>query len=956
MSLLTKIFGDANERLINNLKIRVTEINQLEEKIKLFSYDEMRSRTQFFKQELKDKDYETQQKLLEQILPEAFALVREAAKRVLKQRHYDVQLMAGLVFHQGKISEMRTGEGKTLSATSALYLNALTGRGAHLITVNDYLARRDAVWMGQIYDYLGLSIGCLNHEQSFIFDKAYKEQEVTNENKEIESYKIRQEFLRPVSRQAAYQADITYGTNNEFGFDYLRDNMVQSNLNKVQRELYFAIVDEVDSILIDEARTPLIISAPDSEPTEKYRQFARLILQLKENDDFNIDEKMKAATLTEGGIKKMEKLLGVENIYTERGIKDVHHIEQALRAQTLFKKDRDYVVKEGEVIIVDEFTGRLMFGRRYSEGLHQAIEAKEGVKVQQESVTMATITFQNLFRMYKKLAGMTGTAATEAEEFSKIYNLDVIVIPTNKPMVRVDKSDVIYKSKHAKYQAIIKEIKERHQLGQPILVGTISIENNEELSNYLLREGIDHQVLNAKQHEKEAEIIAQAGKKGAVTLATNMAGRGVDIILGGNPQDQNEYQEILKLGGLHVIGTERHESRRIDNQLRGRAGRQGDSGSSQFFVSTEDDLMRIFGGERLKNIMDRLGLPEDMPIEHKLISRTIESAQRKVEGYNFDIRKHLVEYDDVINKHREMIYKKRNEIMADFSKVGGVIGEQKEESSNKQKILDYVAEEIEQVVMFHTASDNENTWNIDEIYEVMDTIFPVPLDVRLKLSDIQETAGDASDDAKARTKIINYLIDLSIKQYNTLEERINNNQLLKEQLKEVLPMRLIEKNILLQAIDLLWAEHIDVLDHLRHGIGLRGYGQRDPLVEYKREAYQMFVELMNNIRKQVVYAIYKIGLVSEQGQMTNFNPTNYQRLVEKGAAKTSADQGGRQFGGVKSESPKLSTAKITKLGATAAEVVTTAVNTASEQTEAKVGRNDPCPCGSGLKYKKCHGK
>ena len=656
MGFLDKLFGDGNEKYLKTLQPTIDKINSLEKDFESFSNDELKSKTNDLKLMVKDG------KKLDDILPEAFALTKEAAKRTLNMKHYDVQLLGGIVLHQGQIAEMKTGEGKTITATLPIFLNALAGKGAHLITVNDYLARRDSVWMGQIYNMLGLTIGCIQHDSAFIYDVNYKATEEVEEERD-RGIVVNENYLRPVSRKEAYEADITYGTNNEFGFDYLRDNMVQSLEQKVQRDLNYCIVDEVDSILIDEARTPLIISAPDMESTDKYFQFAKLVKTLKENEDYNIDEKMKAATLTDKGIENIEKALGVDNIYQSKGIQTVHHLESALRAETLFKKDKDYVVKEGEVIIVDEFTGRMMYGRRYSEGLHQAIEAKEGVKVQRESRTMATITFQNYFRLYEKLAGMTGTAATESEEFSKIYNLEVTVVPTNKPNIRKDLNDLIYKNEIAKYKAVIEEIKKRKAAGQPVLVGTISIEKNELLAQLLEQGGVEYNALNAKNHAKEAEIIAQAGKKGSVTLATNMAGRGVDIILGGNPTDDKEAEDIKALGGLHVIGTERHESRRIDNQLRGRSGRQGDPGSTQFFVCMDDDLMRIFGSDRMKNIMTTLKVPEDMPIENKLITKSLESAQKKVEGNNFDIRKHLVEYDDVISKQREVIYKKRNQVL-----------------------------------------------------------------------------------------------------------------------------------------------------------------------------------------------------------------------------------------------------------------------------------------------------
>ena len=659
MSILTKIFGDANEKYLKKLQPIVDEINGLENGFEKLSNEELKGKTVEFKERLEKGE------TLDDILPKAFALVREAGKRNLNQRHFDVQIIGGIVLHEGKITEMKTGEGKTLAATLPLYLNALEGKGCHLVTVNDYLARRDSVWMGQIYHALGMTVGCLNHEQSFLYDPEYKKpaEEKEKTRDELGGFLVVEDFLRPCSRKEAYLADITYGTNNEFGFDYLRNNMVYDLSQKIQRDFNFAIVDEVDSILIDEARTPLIISAPDTESSNWYQEFAGITPRLKAEEDYEIDEKMRAATLTEKGINKVEEILGMGNIYTERGIKYVHHLEQALRAETLFKKDRDYVVKDGQIIIIDEFTGRLMPGRRWSGGLHQAIEAKEGVKVQPESLTLATITFQNYFRMYKKLAGMTGTAATSAEEFDKVYGLEVVIIPTNKPMIREYLPDLVYKNEAGKFHAVVREIKKLHEAGQPVLVGTRSVEKNEYLGKLLEREGIPHQILNAKHHETEGQIIAQAGKLGQVTIATNMAGRGVDIILGGNPPDIKGAQKIKELGGLCVIGTERHEARRIDNQLQGRTGRQGDRGVSQFFVSLEDDLLRIFGGDKIKSLMGFLKLPEDEAIETKLISGVIESAQSKIEGMNFDMRKHLLDYDDVLNRHREVIYKKRREML-----------------------------------------------------------------------------------------------------------------------------------------------------------------------------------------------------------------------------------------------------------------------------------------------------
>jgi len=659
MSFVTKIFGDANKKYLEKLQPQIEKINNLESKFKGFSNEEFKARTAEFKERLKKGE------TLNTLLPQAFALVREAAKRTLNQRHFDVQLIGGIVLHQGKIVEMKTGEGKTLSATLPVYLNALEEKGMHIITVNDYLTKRDAVWMGQIYHLLGLSVACIVHDAAFIYDPSQPQNGKEDEERDlIGGFKVIESYLKPVPRKEAYLADITYGTNNEFGFDYLRDNMAYDKENMAQRELNFAIIDEVDSILIDEARTPLIISAPDEESSQMYGEFSRIIPQLSLDKDYEIDEKMKAATLTEPGIEKVEKILEMEDIYQEKGIKYLHHLEQALRSHTLFKRDRDYLVKEGQVIIIDEFTGRLLPGRRYSGGLHQAIEAKEGVRVQPESITLASITFQNYFRMYKKLAGMTGTAITSGEEFDKVYGLQALAIPTNKPMIRKDLIDQVYKTEKGKFEAVVREIKEEHKKGRPILVGTTSIEKNEYLGKLLERDVVPHQILNAKHHEKEGQVIAQAGRLGTVTIATNMAGRGVDIVLGGNPPSLEEAKKIKELGGLHVMGTERHEARRIDNQLRGRTGRQGDPGSSQFFVSLEDSLMRIFGGEKVKSLMEMLKIPEDQPIEAKMISGAIESAQSKIEGMNFDLRKHVLEYDDVLNKHREVIYRKRREFLS----------------------------------------------------------------------------------------------------------------------------------------------------------------------------------------------------------------------------------------------------------------------------------------------------
>lgn len=691
-SILSTIFGDANERYLKGVKSIVEKINSLEAGFLKLSDEDLKNKTEDFKKRFLSGES------TDDILPEAFAVVRETAKRTLKQRHFDEQLIGGIALHQGKIAQMATGEGKTLTATLAAYLNALENH-VHIVTVNDYLARRDTVWMSQIYNFLGLTVGCINPDASYVYDPAHT---------------VIHEFLRPVTKKDAYNCDIVYGTNTEFGFDYLRDNLISDLSQVISPGRAFAIVDEVDSILIDEARTPLIISMPDAESPKLYDTFSKIVPRLKENEDYNVDLKMRTAVINESGLNKVEKILGLGNIYDEKGARYVHHLEQALRAQALFHKDKDYVVKNGEIIIVDEFTGRLLAGRRYSEGLHQAIEAKEGVRVQQESRTLATITFQNFFRLYSKLAGMTGTAATSAEEFYKVYNLGVVVVPTHKPMIRENLSDRIYKTDDAKFRAVANDIKERHEKGQPVLVGTISIQNNERLSRMLSLQGIKHEVLNAKQHEREAIIHAQAGRLGAVTVATNMAGRGVDIILGGNPQDLEQSRMVCELGGLHVIGTERHEARRIDNQLRGRSGRQGDPGSSQFFASLEDNLLKIFGGERIKSLMDTLNIPEDQPIEAGLVSRAIESAQSKIEGFNFDARKHVLEYDDVMNQHRMLVYKKRQEILSGVPREELIIMlkkhvENAEDLYNKKEkeISSELMRQIEKMIMLNIL---DNLW------------------------------------------------------------------------------------------------------------------------------------------------------------------------------------------------------------------------------------------------------
>ncbi|HEY1074746.1 MAG TPA: preprotein translocase subunit SecA, partial [Patescibacteria group bacterium] len=808
------------------------------------------------------------QALLDDYLPQVFAYAREASLRTLGMRPYDVQLIGGIVLHQGKIAEMRTGEGKTLVAASPLILNALVGQGAHLVTVNDYLAKRDAGWNAPLYHWLGLSVSYIGHDASYIYDPGVT---IEGENDP------RLQHFRRVSRPEAYAADITYGTNNEFGFDYLRDHMVRSVADLRQRPFHFAIVDEVDSILIDEARTPLIISGPAAESTSLYATFSQIVRTLKNEEDYTFDEKHRSVAITDNGIAKVEQALSVPHLYDNDNILLVHHLEEALRAQVIYKKNKDYVVKDGEVIIVDEFTGRMMPGRRYSEGLHQAIEAKEGVEVKRESETLATISFQNLFRLYPKLSGMTGTAATEAEEFYKIYKLDVVVIPTHRPISRIDHQDLIYKTEEGKLAAVIQDIKSKQANGQPVLVGTISVAKSEKLSKLLKKEGIEHQVLNAKQHEREAKVITNAGKPGAVTVATNMAGRGVDIILGGaNPllndetkDDKDAFetwkqdqQRVLEAGGLHVIGTERHESRRIDNQLRGRSGRQGDPGSSIFYVSTEDDLMRIFGGDRLRAIMQRMGLPEDQPITHPMITRSIETAQKRVEGHNFDIRKHLVEYDDVMNKHREVVYRKRQKLL----------------------YLEKPTQEGEDPFATPTSLH-------EELLELM--------------SDEQITEYEA--------KVEKYGLAL---------------------------MQQVERQFYMQTIDQFWIEHLNQMDQLRHGIGLQAYGQVDPLVAYKQRAYELFERLLAGIEMEVIHNLLKLEIVE--------TPQQPQALPEQQMQFHGADEslaGGSIM--ATSENPEEA----------ADQLQSAAEGSSPPSNEYKnVGRNNPCPCGSGKKFKQCHGK
>lgn len=869
---------DSNEKQLKKLQPMVEKINSLEPKMKKLKDDEFPGMTAAFKDRLADGE------TLDDLLPEAFALAREAIRRKVGERAFDVQLMAAITLHQGRIAEQKTGEGKTLSAAITAYLSSLAGKGVHIVTVNDYLARRDTGWYGQALHFAGLSLGCIIHDQAFLLDPEYTEKQQDDE---------RLRHLKPVDRQEAYQADVTYGTNNEFGFDYLRDNMALRAENQVQRGHHFAIVDEVDSILIDEARTPLIISAPDTEPTQKYYDFANLIRSLSSDTDYVMDEKLKTTNLTEHGLRKVEKRLGIDNLY-EKDFDTIHHIENALKARIHYLRDRDYVVKDDQVIIVDEFTGRLMHGRRWSEGLHQAVEAKEGVKIQQESITMATISFQNYFRMYQKLAGMTGTAATEAEEFEKIYQLETVVVPTNEPMIRVDNPDVVYKTMRAKYAAVVREIEECHQKGQPVLVGTTSIEKNEIISKFLDKKGIPHNVLNAKYHEKEAKIIAEAGKPKAVTVATNMAGRGVDIVLGGSKEGremkewQKEHNEVVKSGGLHVVGTERHESRRIDNQLRGRSGRQGDPGSSRFFVALEDDIMRLFGGEKIASLMTTLKLPEDQPIEHNMVSKAIEQAQVKVEGFNFDMRKRVVEYDDVMNKQREIIYNKRQEILQAADQANGEL---------KKEIQEKMIADVDNLVALYTPEGLAEI-EYDQIVNGFCEILPLD-------GNSQGRLKTQLKEIKEPEKVKEILGKLAMDAYQSREKQVGSEM-----------MRQIERFVYLRTIDRLWIDHLDAMDDLREGVSLRGYGQKDPLVEYKKEAFASFERLLNSVDHDVVRQVFRIQIgqprPAPQPIQTNIDAQDGMGLTPQ----------------VEQARPTVARKK-------------------------KIGRNDPCPCGSGKKYKKC---
>src|SRR5689334_9705713 len=902
--VLNIVFGSKNDREIKALRPIVERINGLEAELTALSDQALADKTQDFKKRLEAGQ------LLDDILPEAFAVCREMSRRKLNMRHFDVQLIGGVILHRGRIAEMKTGEGKTLVATLPIYLNALEGKGVHLVTVNDYLAKRDAQWMSVLYHALGLSVGIIQHDASFLFDPTY------------EASDKRLQSLRPCTRPEAYRADITYGTNNEYGFDYLRDNLVVNDLAQcVQRELNFAIVDEVDSILIDEARTPLIISGPTDQTTDLYYRINAVIPQLKPEQDFTIEEKTKTASLTEDGNVRVEKLLGVDNLYDPANMDLVHHVVKALQAYALYKRDVDYVVKDGEVIIVDEFTGRLMPGRRWSDGLHQAVEAKEGVKIANENQTLASVTFQNYFRMYKKLGGMTGTADTEAAEFAKIYNLDVNVVPTNRKMIRLDYADVVYRTEKEKFAAIVEEIKECHERGQPVLVGTISIEKSEKLAGLLNRNGVKHNVLNAKQHEREAEIVAQAGRKGAVTIATNMAGRGTDILLGGNaefmfkqvlyreenlPEErklavyeeiradcEKNKQEVIALGGLHILGTERHESRRIDNQLRGRAGRQGDPGSSRFYLSLEDDLMRIFASERVSQLMLKLGMEEGVPIEHGMVTRAIANAQKKVEAHNFEIRKQLLEYDDVMNKQREVIYQHRRAVLS---------GENLTED-----LRDMMAGLVESSLnVYCPAEQYPEEWDMKGLVEMMQGQFG------LDITQGKHDGGDSLRDV-GREALLEDLKTQVQEAYGKKEQELSPEL-----------MRFLEKTFMLQVIDHHWKDHLLGMDHLRDGIGLRGYGQKDPLIEYKREGFDLFAGMMERVKSDTLDRLFHVQAVRHEGQQDIPPPPP----------------------AISRPQPKLTLSH-------GEETVSTPAP--AQRSDAKVGRNDPCPCGSGRKYKKCHG-
>ncbi len=917
LGLINKFF-DSNKKEIKKLQPIVDKINAEEDNVKKLKAKDFPKKTQ----ELKDRLEKGE--TLTDILPVAFALAREASRLTLGMRHFDQQVMGAIVLAEGKVAEQKTGEGKTLTAVLALYLHSLTEKGAHLVTVNDYLARRDAGWMGPVFAMLGVSVAAMINDQSYLFDADFT-------NNEASDYRLT--HLKPISRKEAYAADVTYGINSEFGFDYLRDNMAQDLNNLVQRGYYYAIVDEVDSVLIDEARTPHIISAPDESPSQRYYEYAKVVDKLSPDTDFKIDEKFRTAHLTDHGIGKIEKLYGIRDIY-EKDFDTVYHLEAALKARALFHREKEYIVKDGQVILVDEFTGRLLEGRRLSEGIHQAIEAKEGVGIQRESKTLATVSLQNYFRMYEKLAGMTGTAVTEAEEFKKIYKLDVVIIPTYRQIQRIDHADAVYKTSRAKYSAAIDQIEEAHKKGQPVLVGTTSIEKNETISEMLKRRKITHKVLNAKNHIQEAQIIADAGKLGAVTVATNMAGRGVDIVLGGDtPKHENglprtgtpeykkwqkEHDELLELGGLFVIGTERHESRRIDNQLRGRSGRQGDPGASRFFVALDDEIMRLFGGDRIAGLMTRFKMPEDVPLEHPLVSKSIENAQVKVEGFNFDTRKHLVEYDDVLNKQREIIYQRRRAILESTSE---------KENTLKEDVQERVHTAIKSLVEVSVANAGDEPGSLnDNILSEFVTI--IPFDDPSKDQLLKQLQQVKPTDEK-----IEFLTKLADDTYSKREEQVG---------KET--MRQIEKYIMLSVIDNLWMNHLDAIDNLRQGIGLRGYAQRDPLVEYKNEAFRMFEQLVWAIDDEIVHRIYKV-----QVQQPDTNPPHGAPGHRHGTESHTHQDGTVHSGPAHPVTPAP---RKVMTNTPASEVSQTAPSPI--EAKQKLSRNDPCPCGSGKKWKKCH--
>ena len=872
---LGSLLGGSNDGSIKELRSTVEDINDLENSLERLSDEQLREKTSELTGRVSDGEE------LDDLLPQAFALVREASKRTLGERHFDVQLMGGIVLHQGKISEMKTGEGKTLVATLPSYLNALAGRGVHVVTVNDYLARRDAQWMGAVYDRLGLSVATLQHDAAYLYDRGKEGGEPGLDR------------LRRVERREAYLADITYGTNNEFGFDYLRDNMVVDLSQRVQRELHYGIVDEVDNILIDEARTPLIISGPAEHSPKEYVTFARLVPDLRIEQDYTIEEKHRSVSLTTEGIAKLEKKLGVKNLYDPSNYGQVHFVENALKAQAIYQRDREYVVRAGEVVIVDEFTGRLMEGRRYSDGIHQAIEAKEGVQIKRETITYATITLQNYFRLYGKLSGMTGTAATEGEEFWKIYKLDVVEIPTNKPMVRADSGNLVYPDQKAKYRAVVSEVEERSHKGQPVLLGTTDIDKSELISKMLKGRGVQHEVLNAKQHEREASIVAQAGRPGAVTVATNMAGRGTDIVLGGKQDDtiaQEEWQKlhdrVVELGGLHIIGTEVHEARRIENQLRGRAGRQGDPGSSRFYVALDDDLMRRFGGERIQSLMSWAGMDDDTPLDNKMVSKSISSAQVKVEAQHFDTRKHLVEYDDVVNTHRDVIYGEREKILAG--------------ADLRSNVQEMVEVEVQEILDRYLADRSPENWDTEAVLRDVNSMFPPPEE----LLDPDQLA------LMAREEIEEHLLAQASLVYNQREAEME---------PEV--MRQVERALMLRVVDHNWVQHLTAMEHLRQGIQLQAFGQRDPLVMYKKDGHEKFRDLQKRIRSDVVHTIYHLGVTPE---------SNGRRTGSRASLRDSEASVMTKVGRPRSRTPVT-------------------------HGERKIGRNEPCPCESGKKYKRCHG-